>query len=70
MFCNRAGLLLTMHPLRRLAMSANIVMNIFFGCRGLFLSGTKYNQDIIITYHFTDFNAFHSWMGMVAGLDY
>ena len=49
MFCNRAGLLLTMHPLRRLAMSANnIVMNIFFGCRGLFLSGTKYNQDIII----------------------
>ena len=66
MFCNRAGLLVTMHLLRRMAMSANMVMNSFFRLSGV-LSGTKYNYDIIITYHFTDFNALLSWMGMGAG---
>ena len=37
MLCNEAGLLVTMHPLRRLAMSANIVINSCFGCRGFYL---------------------------------
>ena len=56
-----------MHPLRRLVMSANFVMNSFFGCRGFCLVPST---DIIIAYHFTDLNAFLSWMGMDAGLDY
>ena len=61
MFCNRAGLLVTMHPLRRLAMSANIVMNIFFGCRGFYLVRSTIKTLLLLTILPILMRSFHGW---------
>ena len=49
MFCDGAGLLVTMHSLRCLAVSANIVMNSFFGCRGFYLVRSTIKTLLLLT---------------------
>ena len=69
MFCDGAGLLVTMHPLRRLAMSANIVMNSFFGCWGFYLVRNTFKTLLLLTILPTLMRSFHAWE-WVWDLDY
>ena len=63
MFCDEAGLLLfLMHSLRRLAMSANIAMNSFFGCRGFYLVRSTIKTLLLLAILPTLMRFFHGWV--------